>query len=568
MNSSEAATLSRSGPWLSLSALIFACALGCSPKNASYNNTSNGAGDPEVTPPAQELPGGVSRFRRLTHAQWENTVQDLFGFDEAVGLSSSFRADPTQSGYLFEGNGDALEVDQALWASYQTASATLAKSVVDDSAALARILPLGSAGIGSDAEARQFIEAFGKRVHRRPLTSDQLDAYMALYQQGLTSYEDTPDYRGGVRLVLEAFLQSPYFLYRVEESSAVSAGRIALDGYERASRLSYFLWGTMPDDELFAAADAGRLADAAGVRVEAERLIQHERAADVFVNFFDRVLEVERYEIISPSTTQFPDVSADLAEFAKQETHHFILREMFEKAGSLRDLLTSTTTYVNAELAAIYGLSGSFDEAFREVSLDPGQRRGVLTHVGFLASHSTSREPDPIHRGVFVARRLNCLPISAPPDDIPPLPPSDASKSNRQLVAEHTESVPSCRTCHGTLINPFGFAYEHYDALGAYREMDGSHQVDASVVVPLSQGDVQVANALELAEAMAESPGVHECVSGHLVSFALGRPGVEADSTLVSELGALSLGQAVPFAELMVEMSVAVVSLNRAPEAQ
>lgn len=494
-------------------------------------------------------------------------MQDLFGFDEAVGLSSSFRADPTQSGYLFEGNGDALEVDQALWASYQAASATLAKRVVDDAEALARILPRGSAGIGSDEEARQFIEQFGKRAHRRPLTSEQLDAYMALYQKGLTSYDDTPDYRGGVRLVLEAFLQSPYFLYRVEESSAVSGGRLALDGYERANRLSYFLWGTMPDDELFAAADTGRLADTAGVRAEAERLIQHQRAADVFVNFFERVLEVERYEIISPSTTLFPDVSANLIESATEETRRFILHEMFEKAGSLRDLLTSTTTYVNTDLAAIYGLSGSFDDTFREVSLDPAQRRGVLTHIGFLASHATSREPDPIHRGVFVARRLNCLPISAPPNDIPPLPPSDPNKSNRQLVADHTESVPACRTCHGALINPFGFAYEHYDAVGAYREMDGSHQVDASVVVPLSQGDVQVANALELADALAESPGVHECVSGHLISFALGRPGLEADSTLISELGALSLGQAVPFADLMVEMSVALVSLHRAPEA-
>lgn len=529
---------------------------------------SDTSGRSDSVQSGESLAGGVSRFRRLTHAQWERTVQDLFRFDDPVGFSSSFRSDPTQSGYLFEGNGDALEVDQALWSSYQTGAIAIAKRVTEDDEALDRILPTGFDESASSAEVRTFIEEFGLRAHRRQLSEEQIGAYLAIYQKGTSAYDDMTGHRAGVRLVIEALLQSPYFTYRVEESAAAPGKTIALDGYERANRLSYFLWGTMPDDELFAAASSGDLDDDAGVRAQALRLISDERAASVFLDFFERVLDVERYETIAPSAALFPDITGDLAESALAETEHFIAREMFEKAGSFRDLLLSTTTYVNADLAAIYGLEGMFDETFQAVSLDPNERRGVLTQVGFLASHATSRDPDPIHRGVFLARRINCMVVSAPPNAVPPLPPNDPEKSNRQLVAEHTESEPGCAKCHSKVINPFGFAYENFDAVGSYRTMDGTHPVDASSVVPLSQGDVSISGAIDLAEAMAESRDVHECLSGHLVSYALGRPRQDDDEALVSELGELSLDGVVSFADLMVEMSVAVVSLYRAPEVE
>ncbi len=556
--------------WGGVAALSVLGTLACAPSNSEVlvgKGAETGEGDTSVESEAN-IAGGVSRFRRLTHAQWESTVRDLFQFDEVVDLSSSFRSDPTQSGYLFEGNGDALEVDQALWASYQTAAIEIAESVAADDEALARILPPGFDEEATTDEVRHFIEEFGARAHRRPLSDEQVDAYLTLYEQGTASYEQVVGYRGGVRLLIEALLQSPYFNYRVEESTGAPGANIALDGYERANRLSYFLWGTMPDNELFDAAARGDLDTQEGVRTQALRLIFDERAASVFRDFFEHVLEVERYETIAPSGSVFPDVSEDLGQSALAETEHFIAREMFENAGSLRDFLLSSQTYVNAELAAIYGLEGMFDDTFQEVTLDSSERRGVLTQVGFLASHATSRDPDPIHRGVFLARRINCIRVTAPPDNVPPLPPSDPEKSNRQLVAEHTESSPVCAQCHSEVINPFGFAYENYDAVGGYRVTDGSHEVDASSVVPLAQGDVAINGAVELAEAMAESQDVHECLSGHLIAYALGRPSSSDDEVLVSELGTLSFENTVSFADLMVETSVALVSLYRAPEAE
>jgi hypothetical protein len=527
--------------------------------------TEGMGGAPPAVPPADE----VSRFRRLTHREWEQTTRDLLHLGDSPGLSDAFRLDPKQRGYLFEGNGDALEVDQNLWNSYQVAAAQLAADVTADEELLLAILPPAD-DMGEDERAELFIEEFGTRAHRHPLTDSQADAYWALYEQGKTAYTDVSGFVAGVRLLLEGFLQSPYFLYRVEESSKVQGEGIPLDGYERASRLSYFLWGTMPDDEMLSAAADGDLDDAVGLRAQAERLIEDERAGDMLTHFFERVLEVERYQAIAPSSSKFPDTTATLSESAASETSGFLLSEMYEKAGNLRDLLTSTTTLVDAELARIYGLDGDFDVAFQSAALDAEQRRGVLTQVGFLASHATSVEPDPIHRGVFVARRVACMEISAPPDGVPPLPPSTADKTNRQLVAEHTEAEgTACRNCHAEFINPFGFAFENYDAVGAYRDMDGDFPVDSSAVVWLDQEQVGVGSAVDLAEVLAESRQVHDCFSGHLVAYALGRPRSGTDDELVQALGELSLEKAVPFRELMVEVAVAIVELGRAePEVE
>jgi hypothetical protein len=239
---------------------------------------------------------------------------------------------------------------------------------------------------------------------------------------------------------------------------------------------------------------------------------------------------------------------------------------MYEQSGSLRDFLTSTTTFVDDELAAIYGLEGTFGSAFDEAQLSGSERAGIFTQIGFLAKNATSVNPDPIHRGVFLARRINCIKIAAPPDDVPPLPDPEG-KSNRELVAEHTEQG-SCANCHATIINPFGFAFEHYDAVGAFRTDDRGHPVDAAVAVPLDGDSRPVQDAVELAEALASSQGVHECMSGHLIAFAQGRQRVDEDDALVAQLGATSLDDALPFRELMVEMAVAVSFLNRSTEAE
>lgn len=509
-----------------------------------------------------DRPASASRFRRLTHEEWRNTVQDLLGIDPSE-LSAAFRDDPRAAGFLFDNNAATLEVDQALAAAYQRVAAQIAAELTGDSASLKALVP--EVGDDDEARIRSFIEQFGKRVHRRPLTEDQIEAYVALYDVGRSSFDDAPGFAGGVRLLLEGFLQSPYFLYRIESSEEERDGVIPLDGWERAQRLSYFFWATMPDDELFAAAEAGALSSKEEVEAQARRLVADERAASVVERFYTQLFEVDRYTRIQPSSSVFPDVSARLASAAAEETRRFVRYVMYEEQGGIADLLTSNVTFVNADLAPIYGLTGTFDTDFSRVELDPGERSGVLTQIGFLASNATSVNPDPIHRGVFVAKRINCLNIAAPPDAVPPLPQA-GDKTNREMVEEHTEvDGTSCKSCHASVINPFGFPFESYDAIGAYRTEDNGKPVDTSASPPIGGVRVDVTDATELAHTMASAAAVHECFAKHLVEFAQGRTSVSADEGIVSKLGTESL-TGVDFKEMMVRLAVADSFLNRATE--
>lgn len=550
--------------------LAGAGALGC--EDSITGQTPEGEQEPVGTIGEDDIPAPSTRFRRLTHDEWANTATDLFAANgtevqtRISTLANGFLTDPVQGGFIFEGNGDSLEVDSARFRAYQIAAQAIAFEVVSDPDLFAQLVPTGA---NDDERGAAFIRAFGEKAHRRPLTPSEVDAYSALFELGQTSYTEHSGLTGGVRLVIEGALQSPLFLYRVEQSDDVERGVVPLDGYERASRLSYFFWRTMPDEELFEAAREGALDSVEGVRTQAARLVASERARETVIAFFEKVLEVERYGRIAPSSSAFPDVTgSDLSVWAEEETAHFLGGVMYDDAGTLRDFLTSKKTFVNQGLASIYGLEGSYGEDYEPVELNAAERSGIFTQVGFLASHATSVDPDPIHRGVFLARRVNCIPIKAPPDAVPPLP-SPNGQSNRQLVTEHTEAEgTSCRNCHSTIINPFGFAYEHYDAIGAFRTEDRTHPVDAQTEVPVDGGTAVVKDAVELSEVLAESKSVHECLSGHLLSFAQGRDRSEEDVVLIEELGSASLERAASFRDLMVEVAVADSFLNRSKEVE
>lgn len=558
---------------LILGALVSAgVAAGC---NGSTTGEGSGDGDGDVpvgTIGEDDIPTPSTRFRRLTHDEWANTVRDLLRLgdgpitDSIITTAESFLADPVQGGFIFEGNGDALEVDSARWRAYQRAAASIAEQVVSDSTLLDVLVP---AGASDDERGAAFIASWGERAHRRPLSQAEVESYREIFELGKTSYSEHSGLAGGVRLAIESILQSPYFLYRVERSDDARSGVVPLDSYERATRLSYFFWGTMPDDALFEAAGSGALDTVDGVRAQAARLVADARAKDTVISFFEKVLEVERYSRIAPSASAFPGVSASqLGPSAEAETVNFLGGVMYDDAGGLHELLTSTKTFVNEQLASIYGLDGTFDDTFQEVELDGSQRAGVFTQVGFLASHATSVDPDPIHRGVFIARRVSCIPIMAPPDSIPPLP-TPSGQSNRQLVTEHTEAEgTSCRNCHVSIINPFGFAYEHYDAIGAFRTEDRSHPVDSRTEVMVDGGTAVVQNAVELAQVLSDSKNVHECMLGHLIAFAQGRSTSLEDSALIEQLGSASRDSAASFRDLLVELAVADSFLNRSTEVE
>jgi len=512
---------------------------------------NGGSGDvPALPPPAIEGPDGVgdygpelpadtTRFPRLTHVQWERTVVDLLGVSPDVASSAGFREDPRSAGFLFDDDAARLEVDQTLWSAYQRAAETVAAAAVAD---------LGSLGAPADGtveeRAAALVDALGPRAYRRPLTDDEGDALLALHAAGTTMYPGVGAFEAGARLVIEALLQSPLFLYRVEDSDTVEDGLVPLSQWEVATRLSYALWDSMPDEALFARARAGELDDLEVVASEARRMLDDPRAADTVARFHAQLLDVGRYATIGPSRDVYPEAPRNLGALATQESDLF-LRDLFDRGLGLNDMLTSTETFANAELAAVYGVDPSgLDDGFTRVSLNPAERRGIFTQVGFLAKNATSTEPDPIHRGVFLSERIACNAIGVPPGDIPPLPPADG-RTNRERVEQHTEQEGSvCAQCHENAINPFGFPFESYDAVGGWRTEDNGFPVNTATAPLIGGETLPVADAIDLAETMAASPAVHRCYANHVLELVHARHDAAVDDALLARLADRSLAGA------------------------
>lgn len=509
-----------------------------------------------------ELPSPATRAARLTHLQYANTLRDLLDVPmaEIESATADLRPDPAQAGFLFDNDSLTLSVDGALFGSYQRVAATLAERVVGDPALLEQ------ATGGGDAEA--FVRSFGLRAHRRPLTDDEVGEYLALHAMGAALEPARPAFDAGVRLVIEAMLLSPSFLYRLELSGDEAGGVIPLDGYELASRLSYALWSTMPDPLLFEAAAGGELSDSGAVAEQAERLMSDQRAEAMVAHFHEQLFETDKLASIRPSASAFPEISSELGAYALQEHERFVRDVVFERDGGYTELLTSNETFVNADLAAIYGLPGTFTDAFVPATLAAGERRGILTQVGFLAAHATSTTPDPIHRGVFIARRIACLPLAAPPANIPPLPPPEG-RTNREVIESHTEQPGTvCAMCHAPIINPLGFPFESFDAVGAFRTEDNGQAVDTatSAAVGANSDPVNVANALELADALAASVDVHSCYTKHWIEQLNGRAATSADDAVRERLAGASVRGEVSIRELIAALVTSPPFLTRSTE--
>ncbi len=503
-----------------------------------------------------------SRFPRLSHVQFDNAVRDLFALPGDVDVPRTLRPDPASGGTLFVDYG-RLRVDTNLMSDYRHAAEDVAATLTGDETLLTTLAP------GGRPEAERldtFLAVYAKRAHRRPVAEEDLDAYRGLFAEGAAlAPDDNARFAHGLRPVIEALLLSPYFIYRPELSEGGSLEAPApLDDHEVAARLSFALWDSIPDDELLAAADEGQLSTADEVEAQAARLLDDPRAVRVAQRFFGRLFDVERYRSVQPPE-EFGRSASFGADLVRE--HELIVESLFTTDRGLRDLLTTTETFVNQELADVYGLGDDFGRNFRLATLEPAQRRGILTTLGFLAKNSAGFAPDPIHRGVFVATRLVCLTVPAPPDNIPPLPAPDG-ETNRELVEQATQQEgSSCAGCHASLINPFGFPFEQYDAVGRYRVDDNGQAIDPSSLVLLGSDGTAVDDALELADALAEAPEVHRCHTSWWLSHLFGRAVARTDDRdLLDAVAAQSLDDDASFRSLIVALVRSDAFRSRPPE--
>ncbi|MEM6991814.1 MAG: DUF1592 domain-containing protein, partial [Myxococcota bacterium] len=334
----------------------------------------------------------------------------------------------------------------------------------------------------------------------------------------------------------EAVLQSPDFLYRVEVGVVGEDGLRRPTSHEMATRLSYMMWGTMPDAELRAAADAGELTDPESVLAHAERMLDDERSRPVLRFFFDNLLPISALASLERDPERYPDYSPAIGTLMREETQRLIEYEVFEGSGSWDGALTAPYTFVNGPLAEFYGIEGVTGDEFVKVDIDTTQRLGLLTHAGVVAGTIHSNETNPVVRGAFLVRNVMCSEIPLPEGDVleevkPPDPDSGATA--RERFGQHA-SDPVCAGCH-SLMDPVGLALENYDPIGQWRDTENGVTIDASGGVP---GVADVNGPVELVQAIAGSAKTHTCFATQWSEYAYGRSHSAADVCTLSTIDA------------------------------
>jgi hypothetical protein len=520
------------------------------PGDGSPATQAPGDGEPVDALPGVALNGTPVRSRmvRLTHAQWEHSVRDVLQLEQDPGLTASFTGDPPNGS--FSNNERALTVTPNLRLDYQRAAEELSQRVARDPAALARIFP--------GADGAEFIASFGRHVYRRELTADEQARYQTLFDSGASVFASGDARADGAQLVIEAMLQSPHFLYRTE----LGDDGAPLSGFEIASKLSFLLRNTTPNDELLDMASSGALDTADGVVAAARQLLDAPDAAATLQRFHGELFGLDRYLSIAKDPAKFPEHDESINP-ALARAEELFLDHLFRDGLGLEALLTSTLAYANAELAPFYGVDVAGAE-LQEVDLGP-ERPGLFTRLGFLAYNGTLRDPDSIHRGVEINRTMMCSSLSPPPGIIPALPTVQPGQTNRERVNAHTGPGTCGSGCHTTIINPIGFAFENFDAMGQLRDTDNGKPVDTSSEYDFGDGLVPFDGAAELMPLLAASPRAHACYARHLAEFGLGRDIDAQDEVLINSLQRASVLDGESIKELFMAVVASPAFGQRSP---
>jgi hypothetical protein len=458
-----------------------------------------------------------SPLRRLTRLEYNNSVRDLLGVNLAP--ADKFPADVVAGG--FTNNASLLSVSPLLAEKYLEAAEALSAEAVKN---LPALLPCQPTGAGDEVCARQFIERFGRRAYRRPLAAADTDRLLRAFRAG--SAEGT--FAAGVELVIQTALQSPAFLYRLEVGAPAKAGDklVALTQHELAARLSYFLWSSMPDAALDAAADAGALGTLPQVAKTARAMLADPRARPAVGEFYRQWLGLGALDTVVKDAAVHPEFNDDLRGAMRAETQAFVEHVVWTADHKLGTLLTAPLGFVSGPLAKLYGMDGAptaQQMTPQMIALPPAQRAGVLTQAGVLATHSLPDQSSPVARGKFVREQLLCTTPPPPPPNLNVTPPEvDPTKPTRERFAAHTADA-SCAACH-QLMDPIGFGFEGYDAIGRFRAMDGGRAVDDSgSITSTTDANGPFQGARQLAERLAGSAQVRDCVATQWFRYAMGR---------------------------------------------
>jgi hypothetical protein len=511
--------------------------------------TGTGLGPAGTTGPAvvPTDPGRVT-MHRLNLAEYDNTMRDLLGTTTHPSVDFQFPAD--DRGADFDNSADVLTVSPLHVSSYNAAVTSLVAAAL---AAPAQRSLLVSCDLvaGGAACARTALTAFAPRAWRRPVTSAEIDNLMTSVTLA-TSKGDSVEV--GFGLALRALLLSPNFIYRPEiDAVPASLTPHALGEYELASRLSYFLWSSMPDAPLFASAQSGNLHEPAQLAAQIARMLADPKSQALVDNFAGQWLFTRLMDDAQPDAKLFPAFDASLGAAFKAETQ-MMFHEVAFNGLPADQLLTANFTFANDRLAKFYGLAPVGSDQLQRVDLTGNsQRQGILSEGTFLTVNSHGDRTSPVKRGKYVMTELLCTDIPPPPPTVNTTvePDVTGARTLRQVLEAHLTN-PSCATCHH-LMDPIGFGLENYDAIGEYRTIDNTLPIDATGTLP---SGATFNGLVQLTQLIAKDPAFPKCMTSKLYTYALGRGLVTTDPnhmdpSVLSAIASKFSGNGLKFQDLV-----------------
>ncbi len=507
-------------------------------------------------------PGRVT-IRRLNRAEYSNTIRDLLGVE----------FDPTELpaddvGYGFDNIGDVLTLPPLLMEKYLAAAEQIAGRTIESDKPNAKpedlpephrrlVFVRPGENLSPADAARQVLQRLATRAFRRPATAEEVDRLVGL-AESVRAEGDT--FESGIELALQAVLVSPHFLFRIERDPEPNNPQTvrALDDYELATRLSYFLWSSMPDDELFKLAVRGELRPSLDAQVR--RMMADPKSRALVENFAGQWLELRNLDRVAPDRKQFPRFNDALRQAMRTEAL-LCFEAVMRENRSILDFIDADYTFLNARLARHYGIPGVEGDEFRRVSLRGEKpdaaallRGGVITQAAMLTVTSNPTRTSPVKRGRWVLENILGQPPPDPPPNVPMLKEDKqavASGSLRQRLEQH-RADPSCSVCHRDM-DALGFALENYDPVGAWRVRDGEFPIEPAGELPgglTFDGPAQLKTLLR-EEAKDKFP---RCLTEKMLTYALGRGLEYYDRCAVDRIAAAVAADDYRFSSLVLEI--------------
>ncbi|MBI1312884.1 DUF1592 domain-containing protein [bacterium] len=472
-------------------------------------------------------PGRVT-IRRLNKAEYNNTIRDLLGLD--FQPADDFPSDDVGEG--FDNIGDVLTIPPILMEKYLAAAEEIATRALADKSARKRILAHTPADESKRIEtAIRNVREFAERAYRRPIDGEEAQRLFAImrfaFEQGAPEDEI-------FSTVVQAILVSPHFLFRVERdpSRDDKNGIRELDDFEVATRLSYFLWSSMPDDELFDLAQAGRLTQQETLLAQTKRMLADPKSRALVENFAGQWLQLRDVSHLAPDPKTFPEFDDELRAAMLGETQQFFAT-LIREDRSVLELLDADYSFVNERLAEHYGIEGISGSGFQRVSLD-NRRRGVLTHASILMLTSNPTRTSPVKRGKWILDNVLGEPPPAPPANVPPLDENAETLGSLRERMEQHRTNEACAVCHRRM-DALGFGLENFDAIGKWRDRDGRYEIDPSGTLP---GDRVFSGPAGLMTILAteKKDAFRRCLTKKLLTYALGRGLVSYDRCTIESI--------------------------------